>query len=163
MKHNPDPTVHEILREIPYGIYVVGVHSGDDGNFNALLVSWLAQCSFDPPMIMIAVRRGTRSYDLIKEGKVFSVNLIDKKEEELARHFVKPSDRIGDKLEKTSHIRERTGAPILPQAFAFLECEVRGFYEPGDHAIVIGEVVNAAHPGSGQVLTCSDLHWHYAG
>jgi flavin reductase (DIM6/NTAB) family NADH-FMN oxidoreductase RutF len=162
MKHDPNLTVHEILREIPYGIYVVGIR-GKDRAVNALLVSWLAQCSFDPPLIMIAVRRGTRSYDLIKEGKVFSVNLIDKSEEELARHFVKPSERIGEKLEKTDHLEERTGAPILPQAFAYLECNVREMHEPGDHAIVIGEVVNAGQPGKGRVLMCSDLHWHYAG
>jgi flavin reductase (DIM6/NTAB) family NADH-FMN oxidoreductase RutF len=156
-------TVHDILREIPYGLYVVGVRSGGDGDFNALIVSWLTQCSFDPPLLMIAVRQGTRSYELVKDGRVFSVNLIDKSEQELARHFVKPSDRVGDKLGTIAHVEEDTGAPILRKAFAYIECKVREIYEPGDHALLIGEVVNAGRHGGGHSLLCSDLQWHYAG
>ena len=78
MKPRRDPTIHKILRQIPYGLYIVGVRGNDEGDFNALVLSWLTQCSFDPPLLMIAVRKGTRSYDLVKQGRVFSVNLIDK-------------------------------------------------------------------------------------
>lgn len=160
---NTSQAAHDILRELPYGMYVVGVRSGGDGELNALIVSWLPQCSFDPPLVMIAVRQGTRSYELVKEGKVFAINLIDKGDQELARHFVKPSDRAGDKLGTVAHVEEDTGAPILRTAFAYIECKVREIYEPGDHAIVIGEVVNAGRHGDGEPLMCSDLSWHYAG
>jgi flavin reductase (DIM6/NTAB) family NADH-FMN oxidoreductase RutF len=163
MKQNTSQVVHDILREIPYGLYVVGVRNGNDGSLNALVVSWLTQCSFEPPLILVALRRGTQSYDLVKEGAVFSVNLLDRNEQDLARHFVKPSDRLGDKLGTVGHIEEDTGAPILRRAFAYIECKVREIYEPGDHAIVIGEVVNAGRHGPGEALMCSDLHWHYAG
>ena len=162
MKTKKDAAIHEVLREIPYGLHVVGVR-GDDGEFNALVVSWLTQCSFDPPLLMIAVRQGTRSYDLVKQGRAFSINLLDKPEKELARQFVKPSDRVGNKLGTVAHVEKETGAPILEQAFAYIECNVRQIYEPGDHAIVIGEVVNADRQGEGEALMCSDLKWHYAG
>ena len=163
MKTMNDPTVHEVLREIPYGLYIVGVRGGTEGDNNALVVSWLTQCSFDPPLIMMAVRRGTRSYDMLKEGGVFSINLLDKKDQDLARQFVKPSDRVGDKMSGVEHGSDKTGAPILQRAFACIECKVREMSEPGDHAIVIGEVVNARRHGTGESLTCSDLQWHYAG
>jgi flavin reductase (DIM6/NTAB) family NADH-FMN oxidoreductase RutF len=163
VKQRANPVVHEVLRELPYGMYVVGVRSGHNGDFSALIVSWLTQCSFDPPLIMIAVRQGTRSYDLVKEGRVFSINLVDKNEQELARQLVKPSDRVGDKLASFAHAEEDTGAPILQKAFAYIECKVREIHEPGDHAIVIGEVVNAGRHGVGEPLMCSDLGWHYAG
>lgn len=163
MKTQKNRTTHDILRALPYGLYIVGVRGKKNGEMNALVVSWLTQCSFDPPLIMLAVHRGTRSYELLKEGKVFSVNLIDKKEQRLARMLVKPSDRVGDKLGKVGHIEEDTGAPILRKAFAYLECKVRKMIEPGDHAIAIGEVVNAAWHGKGQPLLCSDLRWRYGG
>lgn len=163
MKQRRDPTIHKILRQIPYGLYVVGVRGKGDGNFNALVVSWLTQCSFDPPLLLIAVSKATHSYDLVKQGRVFSVNLIDKSEQRLARQMVKPSDRVGDKLGKVAHIEEATGAPVLQKAFAYVECNVCEIHEPGDHAIVIGEVVNAGKNGAGESLMCSDLHWHYAG
>jgi flavin reductase (DIM6/NTAB) family NADH-FMN oxidoreductase RutF len=163
VKEKMSSAIHEILREIPYGMYVVGVRSGDDGDFNALIVSWLTQCSFDPPLLMIAIRQGTRSYELVKSGRVFSVNLIDKSDQDLARQLVKPSDQVGDKLGTVAHVEEDTGAPILRKAFAYLECNVREIHEPGDHALVIGEIVQAGRHRAGKSLMCSDLHWHYAG
>ena len=163
MKPRRDPTIHKILRQIPYGLYIVGVRGNDEGDFNALVLSWLTQCSFDPPLLMIAVRKGTRSYDLVKQGRVFSVNLIDKSEQRLARQMVKPSARVGNKLGKVAHVKEDTGAPVLRKAFAYVECKVREIHEPGDHAIIIGEVVNAGKHGASESLMCSDLHWHYAG
>jgi flavin reductase (DIM6/NTAB) family NADH-FMN oxidoreductase RutF len=162
MKKQRNRTVHEILRQMPYGLYVVGLR-GNDGDFNALIVSWLTQCSFDPPLLMIAVRKESRSYDLVKQGKAFSVNLIDKRDRRLARELVKPADRVGNKLKKVTHVEGSTGAPILHKAFAYVECKVREIHEPGDHAIVIGEVVNGGKHGTGDPLMCSDLRWHYGG
>jgi flavin reductase (DIM6/NTAB) family NADH-FMN oxidoreductase RutF len=163
MKVVKNRVVHDVLREIPYGLYIVGIRSGNNGDFNALVVSWMTQCSFDPPLVMIAIRRGTRSYDLVKKGEAFSINLIDKRDRRLVKEMVKPADRVGDKLGKVAHVEEDTGAPILRDAFSYIECKVREIYEPGDHVVVLGEVVNAGRHRSGESLTCSDLRWHYAG
>ena len=80
MKAKRDRTMHEALRQIPYGLYVIGFHSDGDGQMNAMAASWVTQCSFDPPLVMVAMRKPSRSYDLVKTGKVFSLNLLDKKE-----------------------------------------------------------------------------------
>ena len=163
MKQQIHRTTHEVLRQIPYGLYVVGVRGRETGDVNALVVSWLTQCSFDPPLLMMAVTLGTHSYELLKEGRVFSVNLIDQSQKRIIRQMVKPSHKIGDKLGKVGHVEEDTGAPILRKAFAYLECKVRKIYEPGDHAIVVGEIVNSGRLGAGESLMCSDMKWHYGG
>jgi flavin reductase (DIM6/NTAB) family NADH-FMN oxidoreductase RutF len=155
--------VHETLRQLPYGLYVVGVRGNGDGGMNALAASWVTQCSFDPPMILVAVRKPSRSYGLIKEGKVFSLNLLDKSEQEVIKVLEQPSRSAGDKLGKIEHFEEDTGAPILTDAFGYLECEVREIFEPGDHALVVGEVVHAGLREPGEPLMCADLKWHYAG
>ncbi len=68
--------MHEILRDFPYGIYIVGVRGREAGEVSGLVVSWLAQCSFEPPLIMLAVRHDSRSFALIEESQVFSVNIV---------------------------------------------------------------------------------------
>ncbi len=161
MKTQRNRVMHEILRQIPYGLYVVGVRG--NGDLNAMTASWVTQCSFDPPLLLVAVRRPSRSYELIKSGKVFSLNILDRKERKLVRLLEPPSRSAGDKLGKVGHVEEDTGAPILRHAFAFLECKVRAIYEPGDHALVVGEVVHAVSRSRGDPLMCSDLKWHYAG
>jgi len=163
MKRSRSPTIHAVLRQIPYALYVIVGSGKDDSDHNALVVSWLTQCSFDPPLLMIALRKGSRSYDLMRRGKAFSVNLIDKSERRLARELVKPAQRVGNKLEKFANTEGDTGVPILRRAFAYLECKVREIREPGDHALVIGEVVKAGQHNTGEQLMCSDLRWHYAG
>ena len=163
MKKIRDRMIHEVLRELPYGLYVLGVRGKSEGDMNAMVVSWAMQCSFDPPLVMVAVRMPSRSYDLVKAGKVFSLNLLDKKELKIARLLEKPASVSGDKLGKVGHVEEDTGAPILRRAFAYLECKVRKIHEPGDHALVIGEGVHAGVHGRGNSLTCADLKWHYGG
>src|SRR5207245_1050890 len=103
----------------------------------------VTQCSFDPPLIMVAVRKRSRSYALLKSGGTFSLNLIDKKERRIVRTLEKPFGAVGNKIGRVSHVEEDTGAPILRRAFAYLECKLRKIYEPGDHALIIGEVVHA--------------------
>jgi len=163
MKNRRDRMMHETLRQIPYGLYVVGFRGNGDGQMNAMAASWVTQCSFDPPLVMVAVRKPSRSYDLAKAGKVFSLNLLDKSERRIIRTLEKPSHAAGDKLGKVGHVEEDTGAPILRHAFAYVECKVRKIYEPGDHALIVGEVVHAGVRGKGQPVMCSDLKWHYGG
>ena len=110
--------------------------------------------------------RGTKtlpSYDLVTKGNVFSLNLLDKKEESIMRIVEKPSSLCGEKLRGLEFGEEETGAPILKRAFAYLECRVQEIYEPGDHALVIGEVIHAGRHGEGEPITCADLKWHYGG
>lgn len=162
MNAQTDRTLHEILREMPYAVYAVGLRGSHD-EMNFLIVSWLTQCSFDPPLLLMAVRRDTFSYDLINEGDAFSLNLIDKGKRSLAQQLVKPADRVGDKVAQFDHTAGETGAPILRDAFGYVECKAREIHEPGDHAIVIGEIVSGGRQGTGNQLMCSDMHWHYAG
>ena len=58
----------------------------------------------------------------------------------------------------------KTGAPILDDAIAFVECEVREIAnDGGDHAVVIGEVVEAGVRKDEPSLTLMDTGWHYGG
>ena len=163
MKTYRNPEVHEALRQIPYGLYVLGVRANGNGAMNACAVSWVTQCSFDPPLLLVAVRKPSRSYDLITSGNVFSLNLLDKKEKQILRTLERPFVSAGDKLGKVGHVEEDTGAPILRHAFAFIECKVRSIFEPGDHALVVGEVVHGALRGRGESAMCADFNWHYGG
>src|SRR5438105_9260216 len=79
------------------------------------------------------------------------------------RTLERPLCSAGDKLGKVSHVEEDTGAPILRRAFAYLECKVRSIYQPGDHALIVGEVVHGGLRGRGHPMMCADLKWHYGG
>src|SRR3990167_7846559 len=130
-----------ILRKIPYGLYVIGVK--DKESYHAFTGSWLSQCSMKPPRIMLGVRHGTHSLEMIREGKVFSVNFIAKTDKKILEQFFKPTPSNGDRFGDLEFSLKTTNTPILKDAVAYLECEVKSIFEAGDHSVVVGEVVEA--------------------
>jgi flavin reductase (DIM6/NTAB) family NADH-FMN oxidoreductase RutF len=151
----------EILRKIPYGLYVIGVKDGD--SHHAFTGSWLSQCSMKPPCVMLGVRHGTHSLDMIKHGKVFSVNFLSKADQKILERFFKATPASGNRFGDVAYEVKKTGTPILEKAVSYLECEVRHVYEQGDHSIVVGEVVGAEVLQQDAPLVMSDTPWHYGG
>lgn len=150
-----------ILRKIPYGLYVIGVKDG--ASHHAFTGSWFSQCSMKPPRVMLGVRHGTHSLELLKEGKVFSVNLLAKGDKKILEQFFKPTPASGNRFGELTYKLKKTGTPILDKALAFLECEVISVHEAGDHSVVIGEVVNAEVMEDVPPLVMGDTPWHYGG
>ena len=157
-----DPQVKKtVLRKLPHGVYIVGV--AHNGARNAFTGTWLTQVSFTPPLVAIGVRKDSGSLEMIKQGGVFSVNLLGKAQKAIAEQFVKPAT-AGDKLSGVKTREGSTGAPVLEEALGYFECRVREIAnEHGDHAIVIGEVVEAVLLRDEPALTLMDTGWHYGG
>mgnify|MGYP001577845519 CR=1 FL=1 len=151
------------LRKFPHGIYVVGVKQGP--HRNAFTATWLTQVSFTPPLVAVGIKKDSHSLEMIKIDRVFSVNILGKDQKALAEHFVRQAAVVGEKLNSVPHRPGKTGAPILEDAIAYVECEVREIAnEHGDHALVIGEVVEAGvRSKDGPALTLLDTGWHYGG
>ena len=158
-----DPNAKKVaLRKIPHGVYVVGVKDGVQ--FNAFTATWLTQVSFTPPLVAVGVRRNSHSFEMIKTGRVFSVNVLGKDQKAVAEHFVKPASVVGEKLKEVRYRAGKTGVPVLEDAIGYVECEVREIAnESGDHAVVIGEVIEAGIHKDEPALTLLDTGWHYGG
>lgn len=157
-----DPQAKKIaLRKIPHGLFVIGV--AHDGEVSAFTGTWLTQASFAPPLVVLGVKKDTLSYRLIEQGRVFSVNVLGKDQKAIAEHFVKPTSAAGPKLTGYAHHAGTTGAPILDEAIAHFECRVREIAPGGDHAVVIGEVVDAGVRQDADALTLKDAGWQYGG
>ena len=150
-----------ILRKIPYGLYVIGVKNGAVPH--AFTGSWFSQCSMKPPRVMLGVRHGTHSLDMLTHDKVFSVNWLAKKDHKILEQFFKATPSDGNRFGDVTYQVKKTGAPILDDALAYLECEVVNIHDAGDHSIVIGEVVNAQIIREDAPLLMSDTPWHYGG
>ena len=151
------------LRKIPHGVYIVGVTH--HGQLNAFTATWFMQVSFTPPLVALGIKKDSHSFEMIKGGGVFSVNLLGKDGKAIAEHFVKPAHVIGEKLQTVRYRTGTTGAPILEDAIAHVECRVREIAnEHGDHAVVIGEVVEAGvTQKEAPALTLLETGWHYGG
>ena len=150
-----------ILRKIPYGLYVIGVCEGR--MHHAFTGSWLSQCSMKPPRVMLGVRHATHSLAMIEKSRVFSVNFVAKSDRKILEQFFKATPSNGNRFGELTFQLKKTNTPILDRAVAYLECEVKEIVNAGDHSVVIGEVVEAEVVKEEPALVMGDTPWHYGG
>lgn len=129
------------LRMIPYGIYVLTAEAGDV--LGAATVNWVTQTAFAPPLVAVGVKADSGAYAALKAAGHFALNMLGKGQQGIAFGFFKPAEKDGHTISGEPYRSGTTGAPILENAVASVECKVAEIVEKGDHHIVIGEVVEA--------------------
>ena len=130
------------LRMIPYGIYVLTAE-GKDGKVAASTVNWVTQTAFTPPLVVVGVKADSGAHAIIKESKVFALNMLGKDHKNQAFTFFKPLEREGNTIGGEAFSKGSLGAPILERATALVECQLVDTIEKGDHSIFVGEVKDA--------------------
>ncbi len=143
--------VSAALEKLQYTVGVLCVGRG--GVENALTVGWMTQASFDPPMVVVAVDRVHYSEEFIRSTKNFVLNILPETDKRLAGHFAHESVAGQDKLKGIATRPAGSGAAILEDALAYLDCEVVATHVAGDHLLVIGKVEDAAVLREGAALT----------
>ena len=149
------------LSKIPYGLFVVGVRQAD--RVSGFTATWLSQCSFEPPRVMMAVRADSESRIMIESDRVFTVNFLRRDQQDVAKSFFKKPTVDADKINGIPYRTGTLGCPILERAPAHLECKVIQIIPAGDHTIMVGEVVTAEADSEVNPLTMADTPWSYGG
>ena len=129
-----------LFRRLTTGVYIVGVAAG--GRRNAFTAAWVVQLSFRPPLLGLSINPGNASYPLLVGGGVFTVNVLEQGRLDLARDFGVRSGRDADKLAGVGWRPAGSGAPILADSVAYLDCRVEARHPAGDHEFVIARVVD---------------------
>ncbi len=167
-----DPDEYDRLRrrvlwKMPSGLYVVGSTDKADRR-NGMTLNWASQVSFDPKLIGIGVEREALTHELITAAGVFSLCLLDREDRAIVRKFTKPVevDLPARTLNGFPYVDGPvTGAPVLAQSVAYVECEVRQPVEVGNHTLFLGEIVNAAFlkDEETEILRMEDTRMNYGG
>lgn len=135
----------DALRHFPSGVTLVTIPALDGGHAHGLTVSSFASVSPKPPLILVSIDHRASAYNILqKEDAVFAVNILGQDQVSLSNRFawVKDEDRFLEGEWTTA----ATGAPILLNALAWLDCTIFGRHEAGTHTIYIGEVQASSVP-----------------
>ncbi len=130
------------LGRIPSGLFIVTFYNQELNQPDGMLMSWIQQCAFTPPMVSIAMKKERKSFDLIKKANNFVVNIMGKQNAKIIGSFYKgtgASKFEGLETQKS----ENSNILILKDAVSFLECKVSQSLElESDHNIIFGEVLH---------------------
>lgn len=151
------------LRKLTYGLYVLTAAAGE--HVAAAAVSWLSQVSFEPPLVMTAVKVGSNTHKLVDRSGAFALNLLDASQKEVASAFFRPSQVEGKRINGyTFEPGPKTGAPLLLDLPAWFEALVTDTVKRGDHTVFVAEVVNVGlRDKEFRPLVMWDTGWSYGG
>jgi flavin reductase (DIM6/NTAB) family NADH-FMN oxidoreductase RutF len=150
-----------LLRKIPHGLFVCGVAEGEE--VNGFTASWVTQGSFEPPLVVMAVRADSTSNGIIQRTRRFSLNVLAADQKDLAATFFKPQKAVGGRFETVPFSLGELGLPLLDDALGGLECELVGEVAHGDHTVFVAAVRQAVLLRDGAALELSSTGWQYGG
>jgi flavin reductase (DIM6/NTAB) family NADH-FMN oxidoreductase RutF len=135
-----------VLGQFPTGVTVVTANTPDGPV--GLSVGSFTSVSLDPPLVGFLPAQTSTSWPLIRDSGTFCVNVLREDQQDIAQAFsTAGADRFGDRSWTAA---PHSGAPILDGVLAWIDCDVAGVSEAGDHHFVLGRVraLGAATDGS---------------
>ena len=146
-----DPaTFRSVLGRFASGVTVVTVQDSQHCD-HGMTVSAFCSLSLEPPLVLICIEKSASLHGVIAAGETasrFAVNILESKQEDVARRF---AEEHPNRFEGVGFTRGATGAPIIEDCLAVIECEVQSRHPAGDHTIVIGAVIGSS-TGEGSPL-----------
>jgi flavin reductase (DIM6/NTAB) family NADH-FMN oxidoreductase RutF len=118
---------------------VDGVHLGATiSSFNSV--------SLDPPLVLFSLIRNSLGFAQWKKARAFSIAILGEGQRDLSNRFAKAGT---DKWDGIGIRHARNGAPMVPGANAYFECEPYRVCDGGDHEIFICRVTDFHVNGGG--------------
>lgn len=146
----------DALRHFTSGVTIVTIQTPDDELPHGLTVSAFASISPEPPLIMVAIDHRHSAYPLLEqEGATFAVNVLAQDQMDLSNRFAWLKD--GDRFAEGDWQTAVTGAPILQDALAWLDCTIYARHLAGTHTLYVGEVQATQTPRADEAPL---LYWN---
>jgi flavin reductase (DIM6/NTAB) family NADH-FMN oxidoreductase RutF/DNA-binding IclR family transcriptional regulator len=130
----------QVLGQYPTGVCVITAAIGD-GEPVGMVVGSFTSVSLNPPLVAFLPDRNSSTWAQLRTADHFCVNILGAEQEAVCRRFAtKAAGR--SKFDGLPQRRAPSGAPIIADVVAWIDCQRHSLHEAGDHDIVIGEVKN---------------------
>ncbi len=141
MMKSLDTDLDKALGRLSGGLYIITATRGNLSS--AMVASWVAQASFEPVGLSVAVAKDRAIESLMQVGDHFVLNVLaEDNYQGLMRHFLKRFPPGADRFAGVKTQLSDNGSPILTEALAYLECTVVSRLETPDHWVVYSSVQN---------------------
>ena len=138
-----EPADSEVYRRVcgrfATGVTVISVLDAE-GRPHGMTINSFASLSLAPPLVMVSInlRNGLLKHFL--QSTHFAVNVLAHDQEHHSRRFARHAE---DRFQGVNWQGAESGTPLIEGALAYLECSNTRWFEAGDHAVLIGEVLRA--------------------
>lgn len=127
------------LGRFPTGVTVVTAMT-DDGPVG-MTVNSFASVSLDPPLVLWSPAKAASRYPLFMAAQHFAIHVLGEEQGDVCDRFI----RGGRDFTALDWHTNDEGAPVITGTLARFECRLAAVHDGGDHSIIIGHVLRAAH------------------
>ena len=142
-------SLRDTLRFWGSGVSVVATltDGAQDFKYAGMTVNAFSSLSLDPPQILICIDKNSTTTSFLLKAGVFTVSILSGDQAALSDRFAgrTPLPSHGDRFVGVEYETAVTGAPILHDALAWLDCRVQAVHDGSTHWIVIGSVAASGH------------------
>jgi 3-hydroxy-9,10-secoandrosta-1,3,5(10)-triene-9,17-dione monooxygenase reductase component len=140
--------MREVLGHFASGVTVVT--AVDDDEPIGFTCQSFSSLSLDPPLVVFAPARTSRTWPRLRELGRFCVNVLAEDQDGLSAAFARSGE---DKFAGVPWRPSRHGSPVLEGVVAWIDCALWAEYDGGDHTIVAARVLDlGADPGRRPLL-----------
>ncbi|MCA1995142.1 MAG: diflavin flavoprotein [Coleofasciculus sp. S288] len=134
-----DSDLEKALGRLSSGLYILTTKKGNVSS--AMFASWVAQASFKPLGVSVAVAKDRAIESLLHVGDRFVLNVLEEGNYQgLMKHFLKRFPPGSDRFAGVKTYPATDGSPILADALAYMECAVKSRLDCGDHWTIYATV-----------------------
>src|SRR3954470_12116280 len=129
------------MSRLASGVSIVSVVA--DRRAHGMTVNAITSVSLDPLLVLFCCERDASLHEPLMSAGLWAVSILTGDQEKLSRWFATRERRDTDQFAGLEvRAGAHSGAPILAEALAWLECRTWATYDGGDHSIVVGEVLD---------------------
>jgi 3-hydroxy-9,10-secoandrosta-1,3,5(10)-triene-9,17-dione monooxygenase reductase component len=132
-----DQRFRSVLGHFATGVTVITAM--DDGEPVGLAANSFTSVSLDPPLVLFCVGHSSSTWPRIERAGTFAINILGEGHQALSDLF---AQRGADRFGSTPWRPGVSGAPVLEDAIAYLDCRFEAEYPGGDHRIIVGRVLD---------------------
>lgn len=136
--------IDSVLKLIDREVWIVTAAAA--GKRGGLTATWVSAVSIDRqrPAVLAGIAPNHFTCELIEQSHAFVAHLLRSDQAALGWNFARDSGRERDKFSGLPFAPSGSGAPILQDCLAWLECRVFASYDAGDRRFYWADVVAAA-------------------
>ncbi len=117
-----------------------------NGKRAGVTASSFTSVSLNPPLILVCLYKNTEIAHTVIEAGHFAVSILGEGQSEISEQFAghnRALPKDADRFYNIATSSQITGAPILTDAIAWVDCQVHAAHDGGTHWIIVGEVLAA--------------------
>src|SRR5262249_28913995 len=104
--------------------------------------------SLEPPLVSVCVDERAHLLPMIKDRRMFGVNVLKDTQQNLSEFFARPAQEQEEQERDLAKREVRfhwtaDGVPVLDNVLCQIACRLHSEHVAGDHTIVVGEVLSA--------------------